>query len=89
MLLAKSNGRWTNGNGAPSEKWDFVEDITRFSSDQEDAFKKLADGKVIDLKSENAADTAPKSHPMGFNAQLEKPSQLNKGKKYDSCDYWC
>lgn len=76
QFLAKSNGRWVNGNGAGSEKWDFVEE-------QNGDFSKIAKGKVIDLKSENQADKEPKSHPMGFNAQLEKE------KRYDSCDYWC
>lgn len=87
--MAKSNGRWTNGNGAGSEKWDFVEDAARFSSNEEETYKKIANGKGIGLKSENSGDAEPKSHPMGFNAQLDKPSKQHKGKKYDSCDYWC
>jgi hypothetical protein len=66
--LAKSNGRWSNGNGKGSEKWDFVEENARFSGDQEETFGKLANGKIIDLKSENKGDSAPKSHPMGFTA---------------------
>jgi hypothetical protein len=59
QFLAKSNGRWVNGNGDGSEKWDFVEE-------QNGDFNKISNGKVIDLKSENQGDKEPKSHPMGF-----------------------
>ena len=63
------SGRWTNGNGHGSEKWDTFEEIARFSKDQESFLKHVS--QDVNLASENSADAEPKGHPMGVYLQTD------------------
>lgn len=67
---AQSSSRiWNNGNGGGSEKWDIFEETARFSNNQDDFLKKVAQQTY--LRAENEADAEPKGHPAGIhNLQL-------------------
>lgn len=62
--------RWTNGNGAGSEKWDVFEETARFSNGQDDFHRRIAQQPYLPSSNEN--DPEPKGHPAGIhNLQLD------------------
>lgn len=77
--LAGAQAKWWSfqGNGGGSEKWDAFEEAARFSKDG-DEFDKKVQLQGNFMPSENAGNSEPTGHPMGFSfVQNDTPHSVN------------